>query len=130
VLSGGVGAAVAAVIAIPGRFAQGSSEHRLHAIASPSASPQASPVAGDAPRVIVHIDRFAFVPQKIEIPAGTRVVWSNDDGAAHTVTADNGAFDSGHMTFSAKFGHTFTAPGVYTYYCAFHANMTGSVTVR
>lgn len=101
----------------------------MRAMATPKASPGASPVVTDAPRVIVHIDRFAFVPREIEIAVGTRVVWSNDDGAAHTATADDGSFDSGQMTFSEKFGHTFSVPGTYTYYCAFHANMTGKVTV-
>jgi plastocyanin len=128
-LAGAVGAVTAAGIAIPARFAAGSNEHQMHAAASPVASPEASPVVTGAPRVPVHIDRLAFVPREIEITAGTRVVWTNDDGAAHTATADDGSFDSGPMTFSEKFGHTFTAPGTYTYYCAFHANMTGKVTV-
>jgi plastocyanin len=123
--------AIGALIAFPDRFANGEDEHQQHVTASPIASPGAStsPVAIDAPRAIVHIDRFAFAPRAIEIAAGTRVVWSNDDGAAHTVTADDGSFDSGQLTFSEKFGHTFTTPGAYTYYCAFHANMPGKVTV-
>ncbi|MGH2548380.1 MAG: plastocyanin/azurin family copper-binding protein [Thermomicrobiales bacterium] len=121
---GATGLTAATVIAMPGRDADGADEH---AHATPS--PIASPVAVDAPKAIVHIDRFAFKPRDIEINAGTRVVWSNDDGAAHTVTADDKSFDSGQLTFSEKFGHTFEQPGTYTYYCAFHANMTGKVTV-
>ncbi|CAN5527013.1 hypothetical protein BH09CHL1_BH09CHL1_30400 [soil metagenome] len=122
-IAGAAGLAATAVIAIPGKGAD------EHSHATPEASPVASPVAIDAPKVVVHIDRFVFSPRDIEIEVGTRVVWSNDDGAAHTVTADDESFDSGQLTFSEKFGHTFEQPGTHTYYCAFHANMTGKVTV-
>jgi plastocyanin len=122
-IAGTAGLAATAVIAVPGRSAD------EHTHATPEASPLASPVAVDAPKAIVHIDRFVFSPRDIEITVGARVVWSNDDGAAHTVTADDKSFDSGQLTFSEKFGHTFEQPGTYTYYCAFHANMTGKVTV-
>lgn len=122
-IAGAAGLVATAVIAIPGKGAD------EHSHATPEASLVASPVAIDAPKVLVDIERFVFEPRDIEIKVGTRVEWSNRDGAAHTVTADDKSFDSEYLSFSEKFGHTFEQPGTYTYYCAYHANMTGKVTV-
>ena len=43
----------------------------------------------------VSIVDFAFQPASIEVPAGSTVTWTNTGAATHTVTADDGAFDSG-----------------------------------
>jgi plastocyanin len=95
------------------------------------ASPEASPVASPAvERVSVEIKRFEYLPYEVTIKPGTRVVWVNRDGAAHTVTADDGSFDSEAMQIGTRFGHTFDAPGRYNYFCFYHANMTGVVVVE
>ncbi len=58
------------------------------------------------------------------------VKWRNNDGLAHTVTADGGAFNSGTMADSETFTFTFTAPGVYPYHCTIHPTMVGTITVN
>jgi plastocyanin len=77
----------------------------------------------------VSIANFAFQPAWISVPAGTTVSWFNNDGVSHTVTSDSGAFDSGAIAPGGSFGVTFSAPGAYTYHCAFHPMMTGTVVV-
>jgi plastocyanin len=77
----------------------------------------------------VSIVDFAFQPASIEVPAGSTVTWTNTGGAPHTVTADNGAFDSGQLAPGASFSQTFTTPGTYTYHCDIHPRMTGTVVV-
>jgi plastocyanin len=77
----------------------------------------------------VSIVDFAFQPASIEVPAGSTVTWTNSGAAAHTVTADNGAFDSGQLEPGASFSQTFTTPGTYTYHCEIHPRMTGTVVV-
>lgn len=59
------------------------------------------------------------------------VVFGNDDAVDHTVTEDGGApsFDSGTMNAGDTFSHDFTAAGDYTYHCAIHVNMIGTVHV-
>ena len=47
--------------------------------------------------VSVAISNNAFAPKTLTVAPGTTVVWKNGDSVAHTVTADNGAFDSGNM---------------------------------
>jgi plastocyanin len=72
----------------------------------------------------------AFSPSRLTAKVGQDVVWSwNDDGVAHTVTADDGSFDSGRMT-TGTFRHTFDRPGEFTYHCQIHPQqMTGTIVV-
>ena len=78
---------------------------------------------------------FQFQPGALEVRLGTRVTWTNQDDITHTVTSGmpgspDGRFDvqldGKGMTGSA----TFTAPGVYPYFCARHTSMRGAVVVR
>ena len=73
---------------------------------------------------------FAFAPAALEVAAGTTVYWTNQDWPPHTVTADDGSFDSRRLDAGQTFGHTFETPGEYTYHCVFQPLMVGSVTVR
>ena len=86
---------------------------------------------GDAAPVFagVSISNFAFGPNVLEVTAGTTVTWTNNDGANHTVTADDGSFDSGALGSGGTFSVTFDTPGTYTYHCGFHGQMTGTVVV-
>jgi len=54
----------------------------------------------------------------------------NNDNAAHTVTAKDGSFDSGNMGSGSSYTHTFTTPGTYRYFCAYHSWMVGTVVVK
>lgn len=78
----------------------------------------------------VSIAEFAFAPQQLEIPAGTTVTWTNQDATPHTATADDGSFDSGRIDAVGDFSFTFTEPGTYGYYCAFHPGMTGTIIAQ
>lgn len=77
----------------------------------------------------VTIVDFAFQPMAVSVPAGSTVRWSNTGGAPHTVTAFNGAFDSGTINPGGGFSTTFSAPGTYMYHCTIHPNMVGTVNV-
>lgn len=77
----------------------------------------------------VTIVDFAFQPMSASVEAGTTVRWHNEGAAPHTVTAFNGAFDSGTVGSGGNFSTIFSDPGVYTYHCEFHPNMVGTVRV-
>jgi plastocyanin len=77
----------------------------------------------------VKIAGFAFAPLSITVKAGTTVTWVNQDTMPHTVTADDGSFDSGSLAQGATFSQTFTKAGTYPYHCTFHSSMHGTVTV-
>jgi len=74
------------------------------------------------------IDR-SFRPAAIEVTVGEVVTWTNDDTEGHTVTADDGSFNSGIMTIGDEFSTTFGTPGAVDYFCAIHPEMTGTITV-
>jgi plastocyanin len=77
----------------------------------------------------VAIEAFAFTPPTIEAKVGQQVTWKNHDPADHTVTAENGSFDSGTMAAGGTFKATFHSPGEYRYICELHPGMTGRVLV-
>ena len=78
----------------------------------------------------VWIQSMAFTPATITVKAGTTITWTNKDPMNHTVTSDDGLFDSGSMGNGAVFTSTFTTIGSYSYHCAVHPNMKGTVVVN
>ncbi len=61
----------------------------------------------------------------VRVPVGTEVVWTNTGRNPHTVTADDGSFDSGDMQPGDVFEWAFDEPGVYPYYCVYHGAAGG-----
>ena len=91
-------------------------------------------VAGDnggpGPSNTVRIKGLAFQPSTMTVPAGTVVIWHNEDGTDHTVTSDvQGLFDSGVLGAGKKFSFSFGTPGSYSYHCNIHTNMHGVIVV-
>lgn len=78
----------------------------------------------------VEIEDFAYAPATITVKVGTTVTWTNKDTVRHTVTADNGLFDSGLFGKGESFSYTFTEAGTYSYFCIPHTYMKGVVVVE
>jgi LPXTG-motif cell wall-anchored protein len=96
------------------------------------------PVAGAAPRSAetknVSVKDFQFDPKEITINVGDTITWKNDGANPHTVTADDGSFDSGNLDAGGSFSHTFDKAGTIPYYCKLHGakggpGMAGTITV-
>jgi plastocyanin len=82
----------------------------------------------------VAVYQGTFLPKTLEVAAGTRVVW-HDQATSHTVTSDQGLFDSGILTPGQEFAYTFSQPGTYPYHCTLHGapggvGHAGTVIVR
>ena len=77
----------------------------------------------------VSIKNFAFSAASLSVAKGTTVTWTNNDAATHTVTADDGSFDSGNIAAGATFTHTFTTAGTVAYHCSIHTTMKANVVV-
>jgi plastocyanin len=84
---------------------------------------------GQAGSGAVRIADFAFAPDSSDVKVGDSVKWTNSDGATHTVTADDGAFDSGNLAAGKAFSFTFDKAGTFAYHCNIHQSMTGTVVV-
>lgn len=72
----------------------------------------------------------AFNPPEVDVRVGEEVLWVFRDGdVPHSVTADNGSFDSGKMK-EGEFRLAFERPGSYSYHCVVHPEMKGRVNVH
>jgi plastocyanin len=98
------------------------------AVESPSSVESSVPAESAAPAAVSIVD-LTFEPATIEVDAGSTVTWANDDSIGHTVTARDGAFDSGDLIAGGTFSQAFSEPGTFEYFCAIHPSMTGTVTV-
>lgn len=81
-----------------------------------------------APTAVVVGDNF-FAPTTARVEMGGMVVWSFDGALPHSVTADDGEFDSGIVESGAEFEHRFDKIGSLSYYCTVHPDMRGAIEV-
>jgi plastocyanin len=93
---------------------------------SPDSSGQAVP---DQSTGTVNITNHAFDPAQLNVAAGTTVSWTNGDTEAHTVTADDGLFDSGVLEPGQSYSTWLGGSGTVAYHCEIHPDMQGSVVV-
>jgi plastocyanin/mono/diheme cytochrome c family protein len=73
---------------------------------------------------------WGYAPSSITVHVGDSVSWTNGGPLQHTVTADDGSFDSGLLDAGASFSFTFSTAGTFSYHCAPHPWMKGTVVVQ
>jgi plastocyanin len=100
--------------------------------APPTAAPRepAGAAASGPAAAVVRIANLGFDGKVVRIKAGGRVRWVNDDQLQHTVTADDGSFDSGPVEPGRSFERVFDRPGEFAYHCTPHPFMTGRIVVE
>jgi plastocyanin len=76
----------------------------------------------------VKVGDLAYAPAKITAHVGDTVQWKNGDFVAHTATATGGAFDVMIPAGAAR-RLLLKEAGSFPYYCRFHPNMKGELTV-
>lgn len=99
--------------------------------APPAQAP--APAAGGAAAAgaaMVRIANLSFTTKELHVHVGTRVRWVNQDQLQHSVTADDGSFDSGLIEPGQSYERVFAQPGSYAYHCTPHPFMTGKVVVE
>jgi plastocyanin len=75
----------------------------------------------------ITIDKLGFSPPAIDAKVGDTIEWTNNDAFAHTATV-KGGFDV--MLAPKKSGSVVVGTaGTLDYYCRFHPNMKGHITV-
>jgi plastocyanin len=79
---------------------------------------------------VIHIDieKLVFTPKAVTAEVGDTIEWTNHDIVAHTATADDKSWEvvlAPHATGSYVIG----SAGVVGYFCRFHPNMRGKITV-
>jgi plastocyanin len=97
------------------------------------------PGTSEAARRNVAITGRQFDPKELVVAVGDEVTWINKDrGQAHSVTADDGSFDSSPECSAAnpgacmdernQFSHVFEAEGRFAYYSRPHGGPGGEGT--
>ncbi len=76
----------------------------------------------------IKIQSFKFTPSPASAKVGDTITVTNADGTDHSLTADDGSFDSGVFSGGTK---TFTVSkaGSIKYHCRIHNFMTGVIQV-
>ena len=92
-----------------------------------SATTAASLPAGAAGGIT--IKDFSFGNGPINAKVGVAVAIANGDGTTHTVTADDGAFDSGNIAGGGSGTVNVAKAGTYAFHCNIHKSMKGSLVV-
>ena len=85
-------------------------------------------VSARADTVAVKIEKLVFAPAQLAAHVGDTITWVNADFVAHTATARNGAWDIMIAPNTTK-TVVLKSEGTVDYYCKFHPNMTGRITV-
>ena len=96
------------------------------------------PIVSPNKQAMIQITEDGFVPSTLQINAGTTVIWTNVDSAAHRVASDPFPTHSGLPALDSKsniadngtYRYTFDKPGIYGYHDELNPKVNGSVTVK
>ena len=111
-------------------FGGGPPERRPGAAPPAAPEPGADAAAPGRDTVSAAVQDFLFRPGRLEIAAGTTVAWTNDGQVVHTVSAEDGSFDSGPIEPGERRGLTFSRAGTFPFHCTPHPFMRGVIVVR
>ena len=87
-----------------------------------------STTSGHAATIQIKIKNLTFAPAQVSAHIGDTIQWVNADFVVHTATARDGSWDvmlSPNVTRSIR----LKTVGTMDYYCKFHPNMIGQITV-
>lgn len=87
----------------------------------------AGPVA--AKKAHVSIKNFLYKPKTLKVKKGTRVAFTNKDGAKHTATK-KGVFNTGKIKHGKTVTIKFKKKGTFKYVCTLHPFMHGKIVVK
>lgn len=85
--------------------------------------------AGGANQIVI-IKQMHFDPSQVSVQAGDTVEWKNEDIFSHSVTADDGSFDSELIAPGHSWQMTFKSAQTIAYHCRPHPNMTATLMVQ
>ena len=108
----------------PAKSGSGTAATTVTTAGSTTATTGAGATASNA----ITIKSFKFTPSPASAKAGATVTVSNGDGTDHSLTADDGSFDTGVFSSGTK-TITVSKAGSFSYHCKIHNFMTGVIQV-
>jgi plastocyanin len=85
--------------------------------------------AGESSAATVVAKDVAYDPDTVHVSAGETLSFRNEDNTTHTLTADDGQFDTGEVPAGGASVIVIAGPGPISFHCEIHASMTGTVDV-
>jgi|SRR5579875_1179460 len=79
--------------------------------------------------VVIVIQNYAYHPDNLTVRVGTTISVVNRDMTQHTLTANDGAFNTGTIQPGQTARLVMRKTGTFPYHCLFHAFMTGTLKV-
>lgn len=76
----------------------------------------------------IAIHNFAFQPMTLSAKVGDSITVTNQDNTSHSLTANDGSFDTGVFNSGSK-TVKLTKAGTFSFHCQIHSFMTGTITV-
>jgi plastocyanin len=79
---------------------------------------------------VVHVTMKSLVvsPARVSAKVGDTIEWANEDFVAHTATATDKSWEV-MLPAHAKGHLVVSKPGTIAYFCRFHPNMKGEISV-
>ena len=102
---------------------------RIAAVISCAAAIAVASAAVRAETIRVEVKDLAFSPAQVTARVGNTIEWANADFVAHTATAKNHDFDVS-LPANKPGKAVLKKAGTIAYFCRFHPNMTGTITVE
>ena len=96
----------------------------------PVSAPGSSSSAVTIPVGASTLGSSAYTPDTVDVALGGTVTWTNTDSVAHTSTSDASGWDSGIVQPGGQFSAAFPTAGTFSYHCAIHPGMIGTVVVH
>ncbi|MBI4232639.1 cupredoxin family copper-binding protein [Candidatus Peregrinibacteria bacterium] len=97
---------------------------------SPSENTQETQSATTSEPGTITISNFEFSLSTIEVTLGSKVTWTNQDQAPHSIVSQDGTLSSPNLKQGESFDFTFDSAGTYDYSCGIHPSMKGQVIVK
>jgi plastocyanin len=121
-----VAAALAVAGLLLGLAACGDDDDDVSSGTTQSTQPEES--SSDGGGATLDVTEFKF--EDVSVTAGGTVSVTNDSGAAHTFTADDGDFDEALPIGETVDVQAPSAPGEYPFHCEIHPSMKATLTVQ
>ncbi len=101
---------------------------------TPGGTPTPTPAPTPTPSMSSMDDITGYTFGPLTVAVGTAVTWKNDDSVPHTASADTGdafMFNTGTINPGATSAPiVFSQAGTFTYHCAVHPYMHGTIIVQ
>jgi plastocyanin/uncharacterized membrane protein len=105
------------------------SKERLLLLQTSGSRPETQPSATSSADAQVIMKAIHFLPAELSVHPGETIEWKNEDIFAHTVTANDGSFDSGLIQPGSTWKMTVKNAGPLGYHCRPHPNMAAKLVV-